>query len=176
MSIEKTKPTGRPIFWTPDKLAIEAREMTAWAAKEDNLVLAEFYATRGYDYDDVAYFEKISEVFFKAKRLAKVMIGARREKGALKGKLDSAIVRKSMALYDPEMKAFEIEMKNASRHEVTDAVEQGLIDVVRELEKARSRTGEVSGPTVENKPSILNQGCGRKEDTISDELGTKGVV
>lgn len=166
---------GRPAKWTQEVLTKEANELIAWACKEDSIVLAEFYGMRGYDYDDVAYFEKISTDFFKAKRIAKVMIGARREKGALKGKLDSSIVKKSMALYDPEMRAYELEMKNASKQEETDIMKEAL-NAVREIQAARSGTSETCRPSMEDQQSVLDQGLSGEKSSFSDELGSEGTL
>lgn len=166
---------GRPPIWTQERLAQEAKDLLAWASKEDSIVLAEFYGLKGYDYDDVSHFERISPHFAKAKRSAKIMIGARREKGALKGKLDSSIVKKSMALYDPEMRAYELEMKNASKQEETDIMKEAL-NAVREIQAARSGTSETCRPSVEDKQPVLDQGLPRETGHVSDELGSEGTV
>jgi hypothetical protein len=166
---------GRPPIWTIERLAQEARDLIEWASKEDSIVLAEFYGIKGYDYDDVHHFERISEEFAKAKRNAKIMIGARREKGALKGKLDSSIVKKSMALYDPEMKAYELEMKNASKQEETDIMKEAL-NAVREIHAARSATSETCRSSLETQQPVLDQGLAGKESPVSNELGSEGAL
>lgn len=172
---DKKRPMGRPLYWNPERLLEEGKAMIEWAQKEDSLVLADFYASRGYDYDDVNEFEKRSPEFSKLKRLAKMIVGARREKGALHGNLDAGLVKKSMALYDPDMKAYELELKNADKKEEFKDVIKDLLDVIRENE-ARSRNAKIVRLEMENQQSILDQRCSRESDQVSDELGPEGDI
>jgi len=176
MTVEKRKePFGRPKIWTDERLKEEALLMVEWACKPDSLVLAEFYGNRGYDYDDVSHFEKMSDDFSKAKRISKIIIGARREKGALNGKLDSGVVRKSMALYDPEMKAYELELRNSGKMELTESLERSFFNALEEIRSQRGGASDSSSrPSLANGQPLLDKGSSRKENQVQDELGPKG--
>lgn len=98
-------------IWFEEDVNEEADYLIAWAMKEDSLVLGECYGMRGYTYQASSEWAERNEKFRQARIIAKTIVGARREKGALLGKLDSSLVRHSMALYDPEYRAYLKEMK-----------------------------------------------------------------
>ena len=93
---------GRISPWSDEDIDLEANLLIEHAQKPDTYTLADHYAMRGYTYDEVFDWTKKHIPFSKAVKFAKQLIGARREREGLKGKLDSAIVRSTMANYDPE--------------------------------------------------------------------------
>ena len=117
--------SGRPPIWTDEKIEEEAKLLIEFAQKPTSLVLGEHYGARGYSYEHSMDWEKKNKAFYEAKRLAKCLIGARRERGAILGDYDSPMVRASMANYDPEYRAMLVEMKR-------DAIASEL-DMVRVL-------------------------------------------
>lgn len=138
-------------LWTIEVIDQIADELVKWAAKDDSLVLAEFYGSQLISYQRALEFEEQSSKFAESKRIAKTLIGARREKGALKGELDSGLVRKSMALYDPEMKQYELDQKSAGSAGIKDVIEQGVINAVRDINTEREkRVDGSSGSRMEN--------------------------
>jgi len=104
---------GRPVEWTDEKITEEAAYLLEWSQDSDALVLGECYGSRGYSYEDAIEWAEKHEVFRKSRLLAKSIVGARREKGAIKGKYGENLISKTMALYDPEYKALMKELKNA---------------------------------------------------------------
>lgn len=83
----------------------KALEIIDWAENdEDALKLTLFYKKYRWYEDDVRRWRKRCANFDKALRYAKMIIGDRREIGALKRKLSEGIVSSSMAMYDPEWK------------------------------------------------------------------------
>lgn len=97
--------SGRPRLWSEEEVNIEAKELLKYANKPDSIVLASHYASRDYTYDDVFDWCKRNSEFSKALKIAKQIVGARREAGALNGKYSEGIVSKTMANYDPEHRA-----------------------------------------------------------------------
>jgi len=93
---------GRPRAWSDAEIEEEANSLIEHAQNPDTYTLSDHYAKRGYTYDEVFDWVKVHVPFSKAVKFAKQLIGARREREGLKGKLDSAIVRSTMANYDPE--------------------------------------------------------------------------
>lgn len=93
---------GRKRKFTDEEIDVEAIELIKHANKDDTLVLADHYALRGYTYDDVWEWKKTHIPFREAEKTAKQLIGARREREGLRGNLDSALVRSTLANYDPE--------------------------------------------------------------------------
>jgi hypothetical protein len=143
---------GAPKLWTIDLIEQIADELIKWAHKDDSIVMAEFYGSQLISYQRAFEFEEQSQKFAEAKRIAKTLVGARREKGALKGELDSGLVKKSMALYDPEMKQYELDQKSAASAGVKDVIEQGVINAVRDINAQRDKGIDGSSkPSMENK-------------------------
>jgi len=105
---------GRPMIWTEEAINAEAEFLLEWSCEEDSLVLATCYGMRGYSYQRAEEWDHGNKSFSEAKKIAKTIIGARREHGAIIGKLDSSIVKASLANYDPEYRKLMIEMKAAN--------------------------------------------------------------
>lgn len=102
---------GRPRKWTDEHIEAEADFLLEWANRDDAIVLGTCYGLRGYSYEKSVVWAKQNEWYAEAKELAKTLVGARREVGALKGRLDAGLVKASLATYDPEYRAFLKEMK-----------------------------------------------------------------
>jgi hypothetical protein len=105
---------GAPKKWTDERIEQEADALLEWAKKKDSLVIATFYGMRGISYQRAEEWDHSNEKFAESKRIAKTIIGARREHGALTGKLDASMVKASMANYDPEHRRYMLEMKAAN--------------------------------------------------------------
>jgi hypothetical protein len=116
--------TGRPNYWTEEKINEEAEYLMQWAMNEDSLSLGKCYGSRYYSYVDANEWEQKYDIFRKAKRFATTIITARREEGGLLGKLDSAIVRSTHGTYDLDHRAYLKEMK-----EVMQGVSHGPVTV-----------------------------------------------
>lgn len=77
-----------------------AYDLLQWAENdEDALVLDEFYTRKHIRATDINRLNERWPYLLEAKELAKRFIGIRREKGALKRKLDAGMVMQSMPLY-----------------------------------------------------------------------------
>jgi len=105
---------GRPPIWTDEAIEAEADFLLEWCCNEDALVLATCYGMRKYSYQRAEEWDASNKKFAEAKRIAKTIVGARREHGAIIGKLDSSIIKASMANYDPEYRRLMIEVKSAN--------------------------------------------------------------
>lgn len=118
---------GRPIEWNDEKIEIEAEYLLEWVKKDDSLVLGTCYGSRGYSYHDCMEWEVKNEKFRHAKRQAKTIIGARREKGAILNELNSGIVNRTMGLYDCELDQYlekqrSKEQSNDSAQDICNAI------------------------------------------------------
>jgi len=102
--------SGRPPRFD---LSEEARLFKEWADTDDALVLREFVCIRNYCAQEKLHeYALQSEEFRNAYNYARIKIGARREKLLAQGKGNPAPFMRYAALYDKELKAHEIEMKN----------------------------------------------------------------
>lgn len=119
---------GRPIEWTDEKIEAEADYLLEWARLDDSLVLGSCYADRCYSYQDAIDWSVKNEKFREAKKRARTFVGSRREKGGIQGSLDSAIVRSSMGTYDPEHRAFLIEMKKCGENALQGPVKVEVVN------------------------------------------------
>lgn len=131
---------GRPEEWDSARLEQEAIDLLAWAKGEESLVLREFFAYRGYTQQRAHdLFKKESEGakrFAEAYEIAKTIIGARREAGALRGELTPSTVEKGAPMYDPDYKAYLIEMKLLDK-QVKDEEERARLKSLAEaIDKA----------------------------------------
>lgn len=128
--------SGRPREWTDELIEAEAYYLLEWAQDPDALVLGECYGSRGYSYEDAMDWSNRFSVFCKCKNMAKAIVGARREKGAIKKKYDSNIVGRSMPQYDPEFKAFLKDMKMTQA--VVDAIGEDAAKKLSDFLKSQS--------------------------------------
>jgi hypothetical protein len=102
---------GRPIIWTDEKIEEEATLLIQYAKNPESLVLGKHYGERGYHSWHAMYWSKRNSVFDDAKKLALTIVGARREELAIKGLIHDAMVRKYAGVYDPEIKQYELDLK-----------------------------------------------------------------
>lgn len=100
---------GRPRRFDLKK---EAKALLEWANKKDSLVLRLFAAIRGYA-NQAKLHEYCAQCieFREAFDQAKIIIGARREQLLLSGKGHYAPFQRYAALYDPDLKQHEKELK-----------------------------------------------------------------
>lgn len=101
--------SGRPPEFDLEE---EAKAFREWADREDSLVLRLFAAIRGYySQSKLHEYAERSDEFRKAFNYAKVVIGARRERLLVQGKGHPAPFQRYAALYDPDLKEHEKELK-----------------------------------------------------------------
>jgi hypothetical protein len=87
---------------TKDALAAELYD---WALNDENAFkLSQFYTERGISYNDFSRWLTQHERLKQAHDAAKILIGNRREIGALKNKLNAGVVVPSMPKYDKDWK------------------------------------------------------------------------
>ena len=128
------KKKGRPMKWTDELLEIEAEYLREWAKRNDALVMGTCYGERGYSSHMSRVFSERHPYYAECKDIAMTIVGARRELGALIGKLDGAIVRASMGNYDFDYRQYLEEMKrSAIEAELAEEVEikNKLFDMVK---------------------------------------------
>lgn len=101
----------KPQRWTDEVIDEEAEYLLEWAHDDNSLVMGTCYGSRGYSTELACKWAKTHEKFATYKELAKTIVGARREHGAIMGWYDSNLIKAAMATYDPEYRAFLKEMK-----------------------------------------------------------------
>jgi hypothetical protein len=107
----------------------EARALEEWAQLPDTFVLREFAAIRGYAAQQkLNEYAQMSEAFHEAFNYAKILIGARREKMLIQGKGNPAAFQRYAALYDPDLKAHEKEMKEAEKSAFVGPFKVEIVD------------------------------------------------
>jgi hypothetical protein len=99
-----TPKTDKELEWWADQL-IE------WAHKEDSLVLMGFAAENLIDQARLHEWAKRCPKLERAIKVAKGLLGARREHLALHNKINAVLVMKTMANYNDDYHAYEKEMK-----------------------------------------------------------------
>jgi len=100
---------GRPRKYDLEE---EARLLIEWSENEDSLVLREWAAIRRYATPEKMHeYAAMSNDYREAFNIARLNIGARREKMLMQGKGHSAPFMRYAALYDKELKAHETELK-----------------------------------------------------------------
>ncbi len=97
-------------------------------ADDDMLTLEEFYILKGIDPRTVERWLKTCPELQQAHDFVMCVIGVRREKGALKNKYDSGMVRTSMAMFSVRWKDLE-EWRNAMKEKIAGS-SAGSIRVV----------------------------------------------
>jgi len=89
-------------------LEILAKDLVEWAINDEKaLKLTAFYTNRGICSDTLARWLRRSKILNTSHKFAKMVIGNRREVGALTKKFDATLVMRSMAVYDKEWKDLE---------------------------------------------------------------------
>jgi len=99
-----------------------ATDLVKWAKEdEDALVLSEFYLDRGIPHSTFSKLAFDHPIMAEALTTARMFIGKRREKGALKNKLNQAMVMSQQSKYDPswwtlEKKRAELKASTQAKH------------------------------------------------------------
>lgn len=136
---KKEKPEGyvfgRPATWTPERIKEEAQNFLEWAMLDDSIVLREYCALRGYSHQWLTYLADKSQDFADALKIARILVGARREKGAILGKYDAGIIKATLATYDEEHRAVLKEMKRAESEGNQAIAMKGLVDYLHKTVK-----------------------------------------
>lgn len=83
------------------------QDLLAWAKNSDSLLLNDFFTERFISTHTYRRWSDRDKMFSDRLEMAKLMIGSRREKGALQRKFDASVMIKSAPLYDPEWKLLE---------------------------------------------------------------------
>ena len=81
-------------------------DLVHWAMKDDSIVLQKFLAQKGITSDNFYRWGTEYPALIEARKIAKAIIGARREEGGLRKELDGRMVTASMPMYFPEWKEF----------------------------------------------------------------------
>jgi len=88
-------------------------DLVEWATTNDDaLVLTDFYSSRKINPGTYWNWEQKHPKLTEAKKIAMLIIGARREKGALKNQLNASMVISQQAKYDPSWWALEEKRAN----------------------------------------------------------------
>lgn len=96
------KTNGREKILTAQRVQELIDSMLTWIELEDSIVFNEWLANNGLWYERCCELSKEYPDFAKTLQVSKLKIAARREKMAMQGKLESSIVRATMATYDKE--------------------------------------------------------------------------
>lgn len=105
---------GRPPRFTEEEMNQLCEDLLEEAINnEDFLTLHDIYLFCGMSNQTAAENKERFPQFSDAIGQCRRIIGARRERGGLKGKLDAGIVKKAAGLYCPDMEAYEMRLKNA---------------------------------------------------------------
>lgn len=83
------------------------QDLLAWAKNSDSLLLNDFFTERWISIHTYRRWAERDKMFSDRLEMAKLMIGSRREKGALQRKFDASVMMRSAPLYDPEWKLLE---------------------------------------------------------------------
>lgn len=107
-----------------------SQEMITWAKTDEKAYkISQFFTPKHIGYDTYMGWVKRHEEFAHAYNLAKIIIGDRRESGALERKFDATTVAQMMPFYDNDWKLIS-EWRNKLRTEVKAAENSGTKIVV----------------------------------------------
>ena len=105
----KEETRGRPRKYDLVEEALAFRE---WADRATSIVLRAFVVERGYCHQlKLGEYGKMCTEFQEAYDYARLRIGIRREEKALEGKGSPCAFNRYAAMYDPELKSHEAELK-----------------------------------------------------------------
>lgn len=134
---------GRPNEHDVHQIAVD---LVVWSRKEDSINLCGFCAENEIPPSLFSRWEKESDVFAKAFRIAKVAIGARRERKVSEGTLHSKCYDLNASVYDHFLRQekrdqmeFEALLKAQEQKQYTDEDEgrlQALMNQLSDLNKA----------------------------------------
>ena len=97
---------GAPIKWNEEKIKELADELIEWSKTDEALCYGDFFLEKDLHPKLGSELASCSDNFRLVSDQAKLRIGYRRERGALKRDFDSATVARVSRLYDPEYDAF----------------------------------------------------------------------
>ena len=106
-----------------------ANELIKWAQKPTSLVFSEFFTDQYIAPSTIAGYIPHHTNLRIAMEIARYMISARRERGALTGDLNANVVMRMMHVYNPEYAAAERE-RQALRHEAEERAAQPPVIVL----------------------------------------------
>ncbi len=112
---------GRPAKFTVEEIDELAKELVSWADDYDSIIYREWFNNKGILMCMVPDLCKKSEEFSYAVKYAKNTVGVRRERLAMQSRIESGVFRSTQAIYDQEVKDWELERKRNSEFKGTDA-------------------------------------------------------
>lgn len=130
-SQENGKLGGRPLVYSPEDVA---DELTKWSKKETSINLTGFFAEVEYLPDYVYMLMKVNEKFKNAVTFAKMRISERRERLCNSDLLNYGSYNRYQSIYDPFLKSFEDDEKDADakrRRGVAEAEQMNLVSLAR---------------------------------------------
>jgi len=99
-----------------------SQELVAWAENDDigALKVSSFYLKKGISYETWSQWRKKYKEIDHAHKYSTMVIGNRREEGAIRKKFDAGTVNYTMPMYDPEWKEL-IEWRAKLKEEEKDS-------------------------------------------------------
>lgn len=133
---------GRPRKRSEKNMENLGKKLLEYAKQEDAITLGGFCQVVDTDLFEINEIEIRSESFRQFKKQAMALIGQRREELALRGKLDAGIVKKTMPLFDPNVKAWELEQKGLCQQSAQDALRLVVRGLREETKASQTSTTE----------------------------------
>lgn len=99
-----------------------ASDLMHWSATEDAIVFEEWLGKHFLHHELAAHIARTHTCFRAAKKIAMQMIGSRRERLALQGKITDGIVKKLAPLYNPSAANWELKLRGMDQHAVNRAL------------------------------------------------------
>jgi hypothetical protein len=128
------------------------QDLLAWAKNSDSLLLNDFFTERFISTHTYRRWSDRDKMFSDRLEMAKLMIGSRREKGALQRKFDASVMIKSAPLYDPEWKLLEEWRAKLAKVEEENEQLRVLIETIKPEEKLIE----------DSKPSLQSLGASKE--------------
>jgi hypothetical protein len=133
--------SGVPKVYTKEYIDALIPDLLAWAKTDDAIIFNEWICTRGFHQQRCSEFCQVSTEFAEAYKQSKLMVGMRREKLAMQGKVSEGMVKLLHHNYDPEHFQSLIDLKKASQ---VDNAQPTTVNVVlsgRQQAKVKTKTG-----------------------------------
>lgn len=99
-----------------------AKALVEWAHTDEAIVIETWLSMNGLYYDACMKLCSYSKSFKEALKMAKGLIGSRREALALYGKIDAGIVKKTAPLYSKPHADWELKLRGQDNHAVNRAL------------------------------------------------------
>jgi len=136
-----------------------AKDMVDWAYNDDNaLKITTFYISKGISATTMNRWYKRNEILKLAHDIALMIIGDRREIGAIKNKYNTSLVMSQMAKYDSSW--WELEKKRAQlradtkKQEESNVVFKVVVDDNKKHDDKASKTNESVYPPDNIRPQL----------------------